>query len=835
MRCKTWRIFSHIIALVTVVLSTQLGFAAREWKLAFERIGPDPNCTPLASTLDSHGNTFGVFKTSRSGVAKFDPAGNLLWQRECFLQATSNQVIALPPVLASNGTVFVLYMIDGTSGTDGFRLYAFDEHSGKKLWCQTGSAFVNQLFYVARLHVDSYGDVFLSGILGPSGYRNSSIIKFEGGSGRRLWEFKVAEDHLQTYVQNSILTSSGRLFVTGEWTDRTTNYPPLIYELNPQTGQIVRQFSVQTYSDLNVAPAAIAEFEGTLVVGYDEFDSIPTYNNFCFMRFTMEGIPMWSTPISIPCFTVPAIYESVTVQDSVIFRTSRIDANLPYLTPRAICIDPRSKTIKWDRILTDSRSETELPYQVSNSTSFARNHDLFFSSDNVVARLDHQTGNVLSQIRIGTDRFMVTRNTDQYFRGFEYRWNNYPFSDVVAYSGTTGDLLYRKPVHLDFALQQEHCAAKVDDRSAIVGTFYLDRNYELKRIDEDRNILWTTILPGFAVSTGRSTNRNFQDCFLVDLVRNRILIRGGFFDTSGTTDSIIALDISSGNLLDRYNFPPRSTGRQSNGPPLKMLSDGSILAHSWNTFVRLSPNFQTMYTTSVEDFQEYRFSDTGWVIGKAWIPGLLLFINSDGVSSQATLSVSNMTLYDVRIDITPTNKLALLVAHIGFVRYLIINPETGMSELNVLIPVPGESTSERGIYDFKVLPDGTLLSKENSAIEPYGNSRIVKRLANGTLQWQILFGPGQPIEANPEITGTRNSQELYVSWYVGLPPVYNIFANQWRVDALNWTTGQLSPIVNEPAFGTSTLFETNSNRLWKVTRELDIDHTVPTLHFVRND
>ena len=111
----------------------------------------------------------------------------------------------------------------------------------------------------------------------------------------------------------------------------------------------------------------------------------------------------------------------------------------------------------------------------------------------------------------------------------------------------------------------------------------------------------------------------------------------------------------------------------------------------------------------------------------------------------------------------------------------------------------------------------------------------MKRLANGTLQWQILFGPGQPIEANPEITGTRNSQELYVSWYVGLPPVYNIFANQWRVDALNWTTGQLSPIVNEPAFGTSTLFETNSNRLWKVTRELDIDHTVPTLHFVRND
>src|SRR5262249_3898318 len=147
--------------------------------------GPNPMGQAARVAMDSQGNVIAVGQVNEFDVgqlftvAKFDPAGNLVWQRTLGLGVAQAVVVDRGDNIIAGGYVF-------TSGPNNSLVAKWDPQ-GNLLWRGTLETDPRIPSSILALALDSSNNVIAGGGIGPNSSGDWAVAKFQAADGTRLW------------------------------------------------------------------------------------------------------------------------------------------------------------------------------------------------------------------------------------------------------------------------------------------------------------------------------------------------------------------------------------------------------------------------------------------------------------------------------------------------------------------------------------------------------------------------------------------------------------------------------------------------------------------------
>jgi uncharacterized repeat protein (TIGR02543 family) len=238
-----------------------------EWVRSLNSSGSDEYGSAVA--VDSNGNVYAVGQTANSGriVAKYDPAGNLLWNR-----VSPNTPWATGVAVDKSGNAYV---------TGGYTVTEKYDPAGNLLWTLSGNG------HGLGVAIDENTNVYIAGNLGD----DIVLMKYDA-AGNPLW--------VRTYDNGKIEQASGvacdkngNVYVTGiefvSWPDSAS----LTLKFDT-SGNLLWAQSYKT-SSMDWGRAIAADRNGDVYVTGITSDAT-LLNEFLFLKYSSAGELLWSKP-----------------------------------------------------------------------------------------------------------------------------------------------------------------------------------------------------------------------------------------------------------------------------------------------------------------------------------------------------------------------------------------------------------------------------------------------------------------------------------------------------------------------------------------------------------
>ncbi|MCH8273174.1 MAG: SBBP repeat-containing protein [Armatimonadetes bacterium] len=296
MRNKKGLVGFACIAAGLGVMSAAFGQVQEEWVARYN--GPAnlrDGATALA--LDSAGNVYVTGHSTGSGTGrdyvkfKYDPNGNLLWERR-YNGPGNNRDRATALALDSAGNVYVTGVSTG-SGTFGDYATLKYDSDGNLLWVRRYNGPANSDDYPIALAVDGAGNVQVTGRSwgGATGY-DYATLRYDT-DGNLLWvrRYNGAGNGFD-FPTALAADGAGNVYVTGisEGSGTGDDYATLKYDARGSL-RWVRRYNGPGNSD-DVASALAVDSAGNVCVTGRSADT-PTGDDYATLKYDANGNLLW--------------------------------------------------------------------------------------------------------------------------------------------------------------------------------------------------------------------------------------------------------------------------------------------------------------------------------------------------------------------------------------------------------------------------------------------------------------------------------------------------------------------------------------------------------------
>ena len=259
-----------------------------------------------ALALDSADNVYvtGVsWQTTRDfdyTTIKYDTDGNLLWTAS-YDGPTNEDDYAYALVVDDAGNVYVT----GWSGGGGhlqYRDYATLKYDtdGNQLWVQRYNGPGNSWDEARALAVDSVGNVFVTGLsTGSDGYLDYATFKYDP-DGNQLWIQRYNGPGNGNDFSNALaVDAAGNVYVTGNSTGSGTNYDYATLKYDPNGNQLwERRYNGPGNGLERPSALALDGADNVYVTGYSEGSG--TSQDFATMKYDSDGALLWERRYNDP-------------------------------------------------------------------------------------------------------------------------------------------------------------------------------------------------------------------------------------------------------------------------------------------------------------------------------------------------------------------------------------------------------------------------------------------------------------------------------------------------------------------------------------------------------
>ncbi len=195
-----------------------------------------------AIVLDGSGNVYiagsispNTTTTAMAGIVlKYNISSGLEWATEIKDLSTTPQTVVNGIVLDGSGNVYATGTFNTSAGYPNLFITKLNS-SGTLVWLTRFTIGSPPSLGVSGIAVDSSGNLYITGNIGPSGYPEVFVGKINGTNGSFLWQEQFS--NIYSYYNNTngnsiAVDSSGNLYITGNYYQAAKTSYALIAKLN---------------------------------------------------------------------------------------------------------------------------------------------------------------------------------------------------------------------------------------------------------------------------------------------------------------------------------------------------------------------------------------------------------------------------------------------------------------------------------------------------------------------------------------------------------------------------------------------------------------------------